>query len=233
MSRLPAVRLERLLCAPRLGLYGGSFDPAHLGHRAVARAARRAARLDAVVFVPAARSPHKAAAARFDDRQRLELLRLLLEREPQTGVWGIELERPAPSYTVETLESLARLRGAGAPRPFLILGEDQLAGLSRWKAPERLWALAEPLIVQRHSGAEFERALAAAAAEQPGLGPRLLAGAVRLDRPHPASATAIRAALARGAAPATLAAVLSAAQRRRLASWASGAGSAGEPGLPG
>jgi nicotinate-nucleotide adenylyltransferase len=175
-----------------------------------------------VVFVPAARSPHKQTATAFGDAERLELLRLLREREPGTGVWTFELERPPPSYTVETLERLRELRGPQAPRPFLILGEDQLAGLPRWREPQRVWQLAEPLIVQRGPAAGFEQALADADRALPWLAERLRAGAIQVQHPHPASGTSIRAALALGDPPP----FLSAAQLRALRAW-----SAAPPGV--
>jgi nicotinate-nucleotide adenylyltransferase len=146
----------------------------------------------------------------------------LLAREPGTGVWTWELERPPPSYTVETLDRLRELRGPQAPRPFLILGEDQLAGLPRWREPERLWQLAEPLVVQRGPAEGFERALAEADRALPWLAQRLRAGAVRMRRPHPASGTQVRAALAAGDPPP----FLSAAQLRALRAW-----SAAPPGV--
>lgn len=186
------------LLSPRLGLYGGSFDPPHAGHLAVQRAARRFAQLDHVLLVPAAQSPHKLQGTRFSDEQRLALLQLLIAREPHCGLWNYEIERPAPSYTVNTLEALTELRGARLPKPKLILGSDQLPGLPRWKRVERVFELAEPLVVQRGPRPEFESQLAAAEAALPWLAAALRQGAIRLARPHPANSTAIRAALAAG-----------------------------------
>jgi nicotinate-nucleotide adenylyltransferase len=195
LSNAPSTELLR---QPRLGLYGGSFDPPHAGHLAVLRAARRSAALEALLLVPAARSPHKQQDTLFSDGQRLALLDLLIDRESDCAIWTYEIERPAPSFSVNTLEELDRLRGRGLPRPYLILGSDQLPGLARWHRLERVFELAEPLVVQRGARSAFESQLGAAQAALPWLAERLRLGAIRLARPHPANSTAIRAALAAG-----------------------------------
>lgn len=138
--------------AQRLGVLGGSFDPPHLGHLHAARRAREAFALEHVVFVPAARPPHKLGRALASERERLEMLALLLEGEADISVWGAELARRGPSYTVDTLRALRAL----VPTPaalFLILGADNLPDFPRWRAAEEILALAQPIVVHR-SGAE-------------------------------------------------------------------------------
>jgi nicotinate-nucleotide adenylyltransferase len=192
--------------ARRLGVLGGTFDPPHLGHLHAARRANEAFALEHVVFVPAARPPHKPERVLADAGARLEMLALLLEREPGVSVWDVELARRGPSYTVETLRELREL----VPEPallFLILGEDNLEGLPGWRAVEEVVALAQPIVVHRSAaelGAELAARLDRAAASLSVFArTRLALG--RLACPAlDASSTRIRAELARGSAPAGL-----------------------------
>jgi nicotinate-nucleotide adenylyltransferase len=181
--------------ARRLGVLGGSFDPPHLGHLHAARCARAAFVLDHVVFVPAARPPHKPARILAAAPERLEMLALLLAGEPDVSVWEVELRREGPSYTVDTLRALRALVPAPA-RLFLIVGEDNLAGLARWRAAEEIVRLAQPIVVHR-SGAEpaDDAALLSEFART-----RLRVGRLACDG-FDASSTELRAELARGGLP--------------------------------
>lgn len=146
----------RALEAERVGFFGGSFDPPHVGHLFVASQAARAAGLEHVVWVPARRSPHKRGRP-TGGALRSELVELMLKDAGLLGcssVWPGELERPEPSYTVDSLEELARARGQRGGI-YLVLGADQLWGIERWQAPERVFELAEPVVLAR-SGAERE-----------------------------------------------------------------------------
>lgn len=178
--------------AKRLGVLGGSFDPPHLGHLHAARRAREAFALEHVVFVPAARPPHKPGRVLASAEQRLEMLALLLADEPECSVWGVELARRGPSYTVETLRELRAL----VPPPaglFLILGEDNLPGFARWRAAEEIVALAQPIVVHR-GGLE-----AAAGVGELSTIARTRLAIGRLTTPAlDASSTAIRTSLSRG-----------------------------------
>jgi nicotinate-nucleotide adenylyltransferase len=184
--------------ARRLGVLGGSFDPPHLGHLHAARRAREAFALEHVVFVPAARPPHKPERMLAGGRARTEMLELLLADEPDVSVWGVELARSGPSYSVDTLRTL-RAELAPETRLYLILGADNLAGFGRWKEPEELLRIAQPIVVHRIADGE-------AAGETLGEGlskfarTRLALG--RLTSPPLAlSSTELRAALARGELP--------------------------------
>lgn len=128
----------------RLGVLGGSFDPIHHGHLAIALAALEQVPLDRVLFVPARRSPLKATAPAASAEDRAAMVELAIAGEPRFGLSRIELEREGPSYTVETLEALA-----GEERLFLILGADASAELSRWRDQERLRALATLVVARR------------------------------------------------------------------------------------
>lgn len=190
----------RALAARRLGLYGGSFDPPHDGHLHVLRAAREAFALDHVVLVPAGRPPHKPARELAPAEDRAALCELLVEGEPATSVWRGELERPGPSYSIDTVLAFEEARG-GRGELFWILGADSLAGFARWRRVEELVRRAAPIVVRRPR----EAGEAGCAADELGAlsaEARALVERGRVDAaPHPASSSAIRAALAGGEAP--------------------------------
>ena len=128
----------------RLGVFGGTFDPVHVGHLAIARAALEAVPLDRVLFVPARRSPLKERGPFASEADRLAMLETAIADEPRFSLSHAELEREGPSYTVETLERLA-----GDDELFLILGSDALADFPRWKDPERIARLVTLLVADR------------------------------------------------------------------------------------
>ncbi|MEO6462930.1 MAG: nicotinate-nucleotide adenylyltransferase [Candidatus Eisenbacteria bacterium] len=135
---------------PRIGVFGGTFDPPHLGHLLLAEAARDRLALDRVLFVPARIPPHKRGRRVTPPAIRLALLRAALAG---TGfsVSTLELDRPGPSYTVDTLERL----GARHPRArfWLLVGADSLAELPTWRDPERILALARLAVADRPGAA--------------------------------------------------------------------------------
>jgi nicotinate-nucleotide adenylyltransferase len=136
----------------RLGVFGGSFDPVHLGHLRVAESCWRQARLDRVVFVPAARQPHKPRAAVASDADRVAMVRLAIAGRAEFGVSTIEVDRGGVSYTVDTL------RAFRADEPdaelFFLMGADSLADLPNWREADAICTLATPLVVRRAGLAE-------------------------------------------------------------------------------
>ncbi|MEM1056336.1 MAG: nicotinate-nucleotide adenylyltransferase [Bacteroidota bacterium] len=136
----------------RLGLFGGSFDPPHIGHLAVAEACREDARLDRVVWIPAAVSPHKQGRTRTPDVARLAMVRAAVERHPDFEVSDVEIAREGVSYTVETLRALAEAH----PDDDLawIVGGDSLASFATWRDPREILRLAE-LIAYPRPGADL------------------------------------------------------------------------------
>ncbi|MCB9915681.1 MAG: nicotinate (nicotinamide) nucleotide adenylyltransferase [Planctomycetes bacterium] len=181
----------------RIGLYGGSFDPPHLGHLHVARAARTAFELDELRFVPAARPPHKQGRVLAPAADRVAMLELALgelEREAPGG-WSVdarELRREGPSYTIRSVdEVLAEEGGPERVELFVVLGSDNLRGLERWYEVERMLALARPVVVVR-DGADPTALLAELDARlSPAAMARLRAGLLALP-PVPASSTEVR-----------------------------------------
>lgn len=120
----------------RLGVFGGSFNPVHLGHLHIALLARESQGLDAVIFVPAAHPPHKTPGALAPASDRLDMLRAALEGEGSSRISEIELEPGGPRYTVETLRALGK--SYPGDRLTFIMGSDSLIDLPGWKEPERI-----------------------------------------------------------------------------------------------
>jgi nicotinate-nucleotide adenylyltransferase len=184
----------------RVGVLGGSFDPVHAGHLHAARAAQRAFSLDRIVFVPAARAPHKAGGPIASGLERATMLELAIARERGWLVSTVELEREGPSYTIDTLRELRGELGlAGEDGLFLILGGDNLAGLPQWRAASEILQLAQPIVIVR-AGDETE--VLAALRERWGeqVATQLERGLVR-EPLVAVSASDLRAALARGEDP--------------------------------
>lgn len=131
----------------RVGVFGGAFDPVHLGHLILAEHAREAAELDEVWFLPSYKPPHKTdrALSRFD--QRCDLVTLATAGQPAFKLEPIERELPPPSYTAETLAELRR-RHPGASF-HLLLGADSFLDLPNWYEPARVVEQAELVVVGR------------------------------------------------------------------------------------
>ncbi len=134
----------------RLGIFGGSFDPPHVGHLLIAHDAMERLGLDRLVIVPAAVQPLKRADV-TPAAVRLAMARLTFAGDPRFEVSDVELDRGGVSFTVDTLEEFAA-RDPGAER-FLLLGADVLASFAQWKQPERVLALARPVILARSGSA--------------------------------------------------------------------------------
>lgn len=131
----------------RIGLFGGSFDPLHLGHLILAEQCREQAGLDQVWFVPAATSPLKQHGPVASNRQRLEMLQIGISGHDAFRVEECELERGGVSYTVDTLKQLQTEHPGN--EWFLIIGGDSLADFNRWREPAEICQLALPLVYQR------------------------------------------------------------------------------------
>lgn len=131
----------------RIGLYGGSFDPVHLGHLLVAQAAAEELRLDRVHFIPAARSPFKPGVAPAPAGVRLQLLRLALAGRGGWEVDDQEIRRGGVSYSIDTLREYAhRFPGAGL---FYLIGADHVRCLPQWREADELARLARFAVIPR------------------------------------------------------------------------------------
>jgi len=134
--------------AVKLGILGGTFDPVHLGHLLIAEEARVRLSLEKVLFVPAGRPWMKVGRPVSPGFHRLEMVRLAVADNPYFEASALEVERPGPTYTVDTLLQLRDLYGEGADLYF-ILGVDSLQDFHRWKAPDRVLELCTLVTVAR------------------------------------------------------------------------------------
>ena len=131
----------------RIGIFGGTFDPVHLGHLWIGESATEQLRLDRLLWIPTATQPLKPHGPIAADQDRVEMLRLAIAGRPGHAVDDREIRREGISYSVDTL---AELRAECDPADlFLIIGSDSLASMQRWREPERLLELATLCVVQR------------------------------------------------------------------------------------
>lgn len=129
----------------RVGIFGGTFDPPHIGHLVVTQDALERLELDRLIVVPAGTPPHREAV--LEAETRLELVRLAFEGDGRIRVSDVELRREGPSWTVDTLE-WAR-RELDPEVLFLIVGADQLRSFKSWKEPDRILGLARLAVMTR------------------------------------------------------------------------------------
>ena len=191
-----------------LGLYGGTFDPVHLGHLRLAEEAVDALGLSGVRWIPAGQ-PLLREVPSVAARQRLEMVRLATADNPRFSVDPAEVEADRPSYTVPTLERLRRPDVLGGERPLvLLLGADAFAGVAAWHRWETLFELAHVAVAHRPGycleASALSVPLARTLKQRLSLDPAVLAAspAGRIVTfamtPLDISATRIRAALSKG-----------------------------------
>jgi nicotinate-nucleotide adenylyltransferase len=121
----------------RIGVFGGSFDPVHVGHLIVADVLRHALELERVIFLPAGRPPHKPTQTLASDADRLAMLRLALGSETGFEISTVDLDRPGFSYTAESLRVLREQLPTDCELYFLI-GQDSLRDFPTWHAPDEI-----------------------------------------------------------------------------------------------
>ena len=131
----------------RVGVFGGSFDPPHVGHVHVAQQAADQLGLDSVYWIPALQSPFKGLTETTSADHRVAMVSSMMELDPRFQLDLRELEMPPPSYTVETLRSLKR--DMPEAELFLLIGEDSYQSLHKWKDPEQIRALARVAVYRR------------------------------------------------------------------------------------
>jgi nicotinate-nucleotide adenylyltransferase len=144
----------------RVGLLGGTFNPPHLGHLVCAQEAYLQLGLERVLIVPAGVPPHKQVDDEPGARHRLELSRLAIAGDERFELCELEIERPGPSYTVDTLQEL--YSHMPDSELVLIVGADVAGGFPGWREPDRILSLAHLAVAERPGTdrAEVERALA-------------------------------------------------------------------------
>ncbi len=134
-----------------LGVFGGTFDPIHVAHLAVAQEAVEALGLERVVFVPAGQPPHKPGQPITSSAHRLAMVQLAITGNDRFSADRLELDRAGPSYTVDTLEALGAAREPGEPPPpiILILSAEAFLALPTWNEPHRVLDLARIAVAPR------------------------------------------------------------------------------------
>jgi len=139
----------------RIGVLGGTFDPPHLGHLWLATLAADAIGLDRVLFMPAAQPPHKGGQLVSRATDRLLMTRLAITGDPAFELSAIEMERPGPSYTVDSVDELERAHPDA--KLFLIMAADSLEQIDTWREPDRLLERIEWVVGPRPGSAVPDR----------------------------------------------------------------------------
>jgi nicotinate-nucleotide adenylyltransferase len=152
----------------RLGLLGGTFDPPHYGHLVLAETARVQLGLDCVLFVVAGRPPHKPARPITPDPHRLAMVEAAIVGNPAFAISRVDLDRPGPHYTVETLSLLRREYPEA--ELFFLIGGDSLAQFLTWRDPAGILGQARLAVMPRPG---YEPDLAALERALPGMGGQL------------------------------------------------------------
>lgn len=138
----------------RVGIFGGTFDPPHLGHLMAASDAFEALGLDQLVFIPAGTQPLKAGNTMSPAADRLAMLQLLVAGDDRFSVDSMEIDRGGLSFTVDTLRSLRQRWPAGTADLSVLLGADAAAQFPQWKDPAAVLALAEVVVLTRSEAPE-------------------------------------------------------------------------------
>jgi len=137
----------------RLGIFGGTFNPIHVGHLLLAETARETLQLDRVVFIPTGQPPHKHIKELLPGPVRLELVQLAIRDQPAFVASDIELQRDGPSYSIETVRILKQQLPKA--KLFLLMGEDMLS--VRWLAWDALTQLCTIVVAHRHGSTPARR----------------------------------------------------------------------------
>lgn len=132
----------------RIGLMGGTFDPVHWGHMILAEQARERFELTQVLFVTAACPPHKLGEPVADAAHRLEMTRLAVADNEHFECSTIEIDRPGPSYTIDTVRQVLELYGRGT-QVYLLVGADEGRDLMSWREPYEIQKLASIVVANR------------------------------------------------------------------------------------
>lgn len=131
----------------KTGILGGTFDPPHYGHLALARAAVNQLKLDKVIFIPAGIPPHKIKHIIAPAADRVAMLKMLIDNAAEFAISDIELRRSGPSYTVDTLAEL--IRRYPNDEFTLLIGADNVAEIEGWHQPERILTLSQVAAANR------------------------------------------------------------------------------------
>lgn len=132
----------------RIGILGGTFDPIHIGHLAMAKMAQDQMRLDQVIFVPSFLPPHKSSGQIVAANDRLKMVRLAIKGARGFSVSDFEVKKTGKSYSVDTLRHFKKVFPKGT-KLFFIVGEDAYTGLKNWRKIEEILNIVEFIVVNR------------------------------------------------------------------------------------
>jgi len=132
----------------RLGLLGGSFNPVHNGHLAIARQTRETLGLDQILFIPTSHPPHKPNSGLAPAPDRYEMVRLAIASAPSFALSDVELRRPGKSYSIDTIRLLQQEYGAQT-RLFFLIGLDAFLDFPSWRDPQTLLTLCQFVVLSR------------------------------------------------------------------------------------
>ncbi len=133
----------------KLGIYGGTFDPIHVGHLILAEQTREILALDRVLFMPAAQPPHKITAPISPAELRYQMLQLALQANPGFESSRLEIDRPGLSYTIVTILEIKAQSGLSKTQIFLFIGADSLLEIHKWYQPERIFEASQVVVFPR------------------------------------------------------------------------------------
>ncbi len=132
----------------KIGILGGTFNPIHIGHLAMAEAAISACTLDGVIFIPSFIPPHKSGENLIDAQKRLQMVKLAIKDNPKFCVSDIEIKRRGRSYSIDTVKQLRLIHG-GRTKFYFIIGQDSAQTLSTWKNIDALTKLVTFVVINR------------------------------------------------------------------------------------
>ena len=132
----------------RLGLLGGSFNPVHDGHLAIARQTREALGLDQVLFIPTSQPPHKPNNSLAPAQDRYEMVHIAIASNPTFAISDVEIRRPGKSYTIDTVRLLQQAYGAQT-QLFFLIGLDAFLDFPSWRDPQTLLKLCTFVVLSR------------------------------------------------------------------------------------
>jgi len=143
-----AAQGHREIFMQRIGILGGTFNPVHIGHLAIAQAAQEKCGLDKVIFVPCALPPHKRKSDLVSAADRYEMVRLAIQGNPVFAVSDFEIQKGGKSYSIDTVRHFREKFPSGT-KFFFILGEDWAGDLETWRAIDELVKLVTFVVVNR------------------------------------------------------------------------------------
>ncbi|THJ25254.1 MAG: nicotinate-nucleotide adenylyltransferase [Nitrospira sp. CG24E] len=132
----------------RLGLLGGSFDPVHNGHLAIAQQTREALDLDRILFIPTSHPPHKPTGSLAPAQDRYEMVRLAIASDPSLAISDVEIRRPGKSYSIDTIRMLQQEYGTHT-QLFFLIGLDAFLDFPSWRDPLTILELCSFVVLSR------------------------------------------------------------------------------------